>query len=147
MKRGLVLEGGAMRGLYTAGVMDALLEAGIAFDGAVGVSAGACFGCNYKSRQPGRVLRYNTRFCADPEYHSLRSLVRTGDLYGADFCYRRIPEELDPFDWDSYEENPMAFFAACTDLETGEAVFFPCEHRCCRQPQHSRGACGTFRYL
>ena len=65
MKKGLVLEGGAMRGLFSAGVMDVLMERGVAFDGIIGVSAGAAFGCNYKSGQIGRVLRYNTRFCGD----------------------------------------------------------------------------------
>lgn len=126
MKRGLVLEGGAMRGLFTAGVLDGLLEAGVSFDGAVGVSAGAAFGCNFKSRQSGRVLRYNTRYCGDRRYCSLYSLITTGDLYGADFCYRRLPEELDPFDWISYEKNPMEFYAVCTDLESGEPVLFSC---------------------
>ena len=68
MKTGLVLEGGAMRGLFSAGVMDVLMEHQIAFDGAIGVSAGAAFGCNYKSRQPGRVIRYNTEYARDPRY-------------------------------------------------------------------------------
>ena len=88
MKSGLVLEGGAMRGLFTAGVLDAWMEAGIVFDGAVGVSAGACFGCNYKSRQPGRVIRYNRRFAKDARYCSWWSLFRTGNLFNEDFCYR-----------------------------------------------------------
>lgn len=126
-KIGLVLEGGAMRGLFTAGVMDVLLENGVTFDGAVGVSAGAVFGCNYKSRQIGRVLRYNTRFCKDPRYCSLRSLVKTGDLYGADFCYRELPEELDIFDKDTYEQNPMEFYVVCTDIETGKAGYHRCD--------------------
>ncbi len=116
-----------MRGLFTAGVLDVFLEEGIGFDGAVGVSAGAAFGCNLKSEQKGRVLRYNTRFCRDKRYCSLRSLLLTGSLYGADFCYRRLPEELDLFDWKRYEENPMAFFALCTDAETGKPVGFSCE--------------------
>ena len=92
MKKGLILEGGAMRGLFTAGVTDVMMENGIEFDGMIGVSAGACFGCNYKSRQPGRSLRYNTKYCADPRYCSFRSLIKTGDLYGADFCYLEIPK-------------------------------------------------------
>ena len=88
MKHGLVMEGGAMRGLFTAGVIDVMMEQNIVFDGAVGVSAGAVFGCNYKSRQIGRVLRYNLAFCQDPRYCSMRSRIKTGDLFGADFCYR-----------------------------------------------------------
>ena len=80
MKTGLILEGGAMRGLFTAGVMDVLMENGVRFDGAIGVSAGAAFGCNYKSRQIGRVLRYNARFCRDERYCGLGSLLKTGDI-------------------------------------------------------------------
>ena len=86
MKTGLVMEGGAMRGLYTAGVIDVMMENALTYDGAIGVSAGAVFGCNYKSGQIGRVLRYNLRFCRDKRYCSMRSLLTTGDLYGADFC-------------------------------------------------------------
>ncbi len=123
MKRGLVLEGGAMRGLFTAGVLDAWMEAGIAFDGAVGVSAGACFGCNYKSRQPGRVIRYNKRFAKDARYCSWGSLFRTGDLFNADFCYRELPTTLDPFDVAAYEAHPMEFHLSVTDCETGKAVY------------------------
>lgn len=127
MKTGLVLEGGAMRGLFTAGVLDAFLEEGLCFDGAMGVSAGAAFGCNFKSRQKGRALRYNTRYCRDRRYCSFFSLLTTGDLYGADFCYRRLPMELDPFDWKTYEENPMPFWAVCTQVDSGEAKAFLCE--------------------
>lgn len=123
MKTGLVLEGGAMRGMFTAGVLDVLMEAGVAVDGAVGVSAGAAFGCNYKSRQIGRAIRYNMTYCRDPRYCSLRSLVRTGDLYGVDFCYRVIPMELDPFDAETFARNPMPFYAVCTDLRTGKPVY------------------------
>lgn len=126
MKHGLVMEGGAMRGLFTAGVIDVLMEAGIAFDGAVGVSAGAVFGCNYKSNQPGRVLRYNLRFCRDPRYSSFRSLARTGDLFGADFCYREIPDHLDPFDREAYAASPMDFYVVGTDVRTGKPVYRNC---------------------
>lgn len=124
MKTGLVLEGGAMRGLYTAGVLDILMENGITVDGAVGVSAGAVFGCNYKSGQIGRVLRYNLAYCRDPRYMGLRSLIRTGDLYGEQFCYHDIPDRLDPFDREAFRKNPMAFYVVCTDVHTGEAVYY-----------------------
>lgn len=126
MKRGLVMEGGAMRGLFTAGVTDVMMEAGIVFDGAIGVSAGAVFGGNYKAGQAGRVLRYNLRFCKDPRYSSLRSLIKTGDLFGADFCYREIPDHLDPFDQAAYAANPMDFFVVATDVHTGRAVYHNC---------------------
>ena len=122
-RRGLVLEGGAMRGLFTAGVLDVLMERGVAFDGVVGVSAGACFGCNYKSRQRGRVIRYNKRFARDPRYCSWRSLLTTGDLFGADFCYRRLPLELDVFDAAAFEANPVEFHLVATDCATGRSVY------------------------
>ncbi|HNY30172.1 MAG TPA: patatin family protein [Fibrobacteria bacterium] len=127
MKRGLVLEGGGMRGLYTAGVLDVLMERGVEFDGLVGVSAGAVFGCNYKSRQIGRALRYNTEYCRDPRYISLRSLLRTGDLYEAEFCYRTLPEVLDPFDSAAFGANPLEFHVVCTDVRTGRPVYHGCE--------------------
>lgn len=117
------MEGGAMRGMFTAGVIDVFMENGIEFPAAVGVSAGAAFGCNLKSRQIGRVIRYNKRFCNDKRYCSLRSLRKTGDLYGAEFCYHTIPDELDPFDKEAYDANPMAFYVVCTDVLTGKPVY------------------------
>ena len=127
MKKGLILEGGAMRGLFSAGVMDVMMENGIVFDGAIGVSAGAAFGCNYKSGQIGRVIRYNTKYSKDKRYCSLRSLFKTGDLYGADFCYRQLPEELDIFDVENYRKSPMEFYAVATDIETGKPVYHKCD--------------------
>ena len=126
MKTALIMEGGAMRGMFTCGVMDVLMENGITFDGAAGISAGACFGCNFKSGQIGRPIRYNKEYCRDPRYCSFRSLILTGDLYNADFCYRELPEVLDPFDREAFAKNPMAFYVGATDVETGECVF----HRC-----------------
>ena len=127
MKFGLVLEGGAMRGLFTAGVLDVLMENNISFDGAAGVSAGVAFGCNYKSNQHGRAIRYNTRFCNDKRYCSIQSLVKTGDMFGADFCYRRIPLELDAIDIEAYNSSEMEFFAVCTDVTTGKPVYYSCD--------------------
>ena len=124
MRTGLVLEGGAMRGLFTAGVIDVMMEQGIGFDGIVGVSAGSSFGCNYKSRQPGRVLRYNLRFCKDPRYMGLRSLLTTGDLVGAEFAYHTLPLELDVFDIAAFEANPTEFHLVCTDVTTGQPVYY-----------------------
>lgn len=123
MKIGLVLEGGGMRGLFSAGVMDVMMEHGIEYDGIVGVSAGATFGCNYKSRQPGRVLRYNLRFRNDPKYMGWRSLLRTGDIVGGTFSYHYMPMKLDIFDIEAYEKNPTEFHIVCTDADTGEAVY------------------------
>ncbi len=126
IKKGLVLEGGAMRGMFTAGVMDVFMENGIRFDAGAGISAGAIFGCNYKSRQIGRVIRYNKKWCTDPRYCSLKSLITTGDLYGVDFCYHRIPDELDVFDRETFKNDPMEFYVGATDVHTGKIRF----HRC-----------------
>ncbi len=115
-----------MRGMFTCGVIDVFLEEGIAFDGAAGISAGACFGCNFKSRQIGRPIRYNKRYSRDPRYCSLRSLLKTGDLYGADFCYRELPEVLDPFDYGAFAENPMAFYVGAADVDSGEIAYHLC---------------------
>ncbi|MDO4482414.1 MAG: patatin family protein [Bacillota bacterium] len=123
MKTGLVLEGGAMRGLFSAGAMDVLMENCIRFDGIIGVSAGAAFGCNYKSGQAGRAIRYNTAYSRDPRYCSLRSLIKTGDLYGADFCYHVLPEKLDIFDNEAFFNDPADFYVVCTDVNTGEPVY------------------------
>ena len=128
MKKGLVLEGGGIRGIFSAGVMDVLMEEGIEFDGAIGVSAGAAFGCNYKSRQPRRAIRYNLKYAKDPRYSSVRSLLKTGDLFNAQFCYHDIPEKLYPFDWKAFRENPMQFFLVCTDVETGKPVYHLCDN-------------------
>ena len=123
MKKGLVLEGGAMRGLFSAGVTDLMMEEKIVFDGLIGVSAGACFGCNYKSEQIGRALRYNLDYCADKRYCSVHSLIKTGDMYGAEFCYHELPEKLDIFDKEAFEKNPMEFYIVCTDVEEGVPVY------------------------
>ena len=125
---GLVLEGGAMRGLFTAGVIDVLMENGVDFPALVGVSAGAAFGCNYKSRQIGRALRYNKRFCRDPRYCSFRSLFKTGDVFGAQFCYHEVPNTLDPFDVKAFDENPMAFYLVASDVETGTPFYKKIDH-------------------
>lgn len=122
-RRGLVLEGGALRGLFTAGVLDIFLERGITFDGLIGVSAGACFGCNFKSQQLGRVIRYNKRFARDPRYCSWRSLLTTGNLFGAEFCYRELPNKLDVFDTAAFEKNPMEFHLVATDAATGKPIY------------------------
>lgn len=126
-KVGLVLEGGAMRGMFTAGILDVMMEEGIRTDCLAGVSAGAVFGCNYKSGQIGRVLRYNLRFCRDPRYCSWRSWLKTGDLFGADFCYRELPERLDVFDGEAFKCAPLEFYLVCTDVQTGEAVYHRCD--------------------
>ena len=121
--KGLVLEGGGFRGMYTCGVIDVFMENGICFDEVVGVSAGAAFGCNIKSKQVGRALRYNKRFCRDPRYSGLKSFIKTGDLYNKDFAYGIVPTILDPFDTKTFRENPLKFTLVCTDIHTGKPVY------------------------
>lgn len=122
-KTGLVLEGGAMRGIFTAGVTDIMMENGIDFDGIIGVSAGAAFGCNYKSKQNGRAIRYNLKFCNDKRFCSVQSLIKTGDMFGAEFCYHELPSKHDIFDTKTFEENPQEFYVVCTDVITGKPVY------------------------
>ena len=126
MKTGLIMEGGAMRGMFTAGVLDVLMENGLVTDGAIGVSAGAVFGCNYKSHQIGRVIRYNTEYCNDKRYASFKNLVKTGNLYSEQFCYHEVPEKLDPFNEAAFADSPMDFFVVCTDVKTGEPIYHKC---------------------
>ena len=120
---GLVLEGGGLRAMFTSGVLDVFMQNGIKFDAAVGVSAGVLFGCNYKSNQPGRALRYNIRFKDNPEYMSWRSLLRTGNYVNEHFSYHLLPHEYDPMDFQAYRENPMRFYAVCTDIDEGHPVY------------------------
>lgn len=124
--KGLVLEGGAMRGMFSAGVIDVFLEEGIEFDKMVGVSAGAAFGCNFKSKQLGRAIRYNTDYCKDKRYCSFWSLIFTGDMFGAEFCYHELPEKLDIFDTETFKNDKMDFFVVATDVETGKPVYHKC---------------------
>jgi len=123
MKIGLVMEGGAMRGMFTAGVIDVFMENGITFDGAIGVSAGATFGCNIKSGQIGRAIRYNCKYCNDSRYGSVKSFLKTGDIFDVKFCYDTIVNELDIWDVEAFSNNPMEFWAVATDVETGEARY------------------------
>lgn len=123
MKTGLVLEGGGVRGIYTAGILDVFLENGITFDGVVGVSAGAIHGCSYLSGQHGRSIRYYCNYCADPRFMSVSSLLKTGDLVGEDFCYHEIPEKLDVYDNEAFRRNGVPFYAVCSNVETGKAEY------------------------
>ena len=124
MKVGLVLEGGAMRGLYTAGVLDVFLEnEDIKIDKIIGVSAGALFGVNYKSRQKGRTLRYNLKYAKDERYMGFKSLVKTGDIVNKEFCYDELPNKLDVFDNETYKKTPEEFYAVVTNLDTGKPEY------------------------
>ena len=123
MKTGLILEGGAMRGIFSAGVMDVMMENGIRFDGIIGVSAGAAFGVNYKSGQIGRAIRYNAKYCHDKRYCGIGPLLKTGNLFNTDFCYGEVPLKLDIFDFDAFEKDPTPFYITCTDVESGKPVY------------------------
>ena len=123
MSIGLVLEGGAMRGMYTAGVLDIFLDNQIEVDGIVGVSAGVLFGVNYLSKQRGRVIRYNKRFAKDKRYMGLSSLIKTGNIINKEFAYYEVPFKLDVFDQETYEKSNSDFYATITNLETGKPEY------------------------
>ncbi|PRY84225.1 patatin-like phospholipase family protein [Alkalibacterium olivapovliticus] len=123
MSVGMVLEGGGMRGLYTAGVLDTLIDEKISIDGMVTVSAGALFGINFASGQKGRALRYNKTYINDKRYISLRSLIRTGDMVNKEFAYYTVPFSLDIFDEEAFKASGIAFYATVTNMETGEPEY------------------------
>jgi len=123
MKVGLVLEGGAMRGLYTAGILDIFLDNNIKVDGIVGVSAGVLFGSNYPSKQRGRVIRYNKKYIKDKRYMSIRSLLKTRNFVNKDFSFYELPFSLDVFDEKAFEESGIDFYATVTNVETGKAEY------------------------
>ena len=123
MKTGLVLEGGAMRGIYTAGVLDVFMDHQIHFDGVIGVSAGALHGCSFVSEQKGRSIRYYRNYRNDKHFMSFWNLIHTGEVVGKKFCYHDIPERLDPYDYEAFVKSDMAFYAVCTNLETGKAEY------------------------
>ena len=123
MKTGLLLEGGAMRGMYTAGVLDIFMENNIKIDGIVGVSAGALFGMNYKSKQIGRVIRYNKKYAGNKNYMGLYSFITTGNIMNEDFCFKKIVNELDPIDYETFKNSDVEFYAVVTNIETGRAEY------------------------
>ena len=123
MKLGLVLEGGAMRGVFTAGILDVFLDRNLEFDDCYGVSAGACLACSYLCRQKGRGYAVMTDYLGNKDYCSLSSLIRTGDLFGAEFLYHTIPEKLYPIDNVSFHENKTAFHCVVTNCVSGRAEY------------------------
>lgn len=123
MKVGLVLEGGGLRGIFTAGVLDVFLDENIHIDGAIGVSAGALFGVNLPSKQKGRALRYNKKYAKDKRYMGLHSLLTTGNIVNRDFAYYELPSKLDPFDQQAFEDSGMDFWVTVTNVETGEPEY------------------------
>jgi len=114
-----------MRGLYTAGVLDYLLDARLYFPRVYGVSAGACHGASYVSRQRGRALHTVLDFLHDRHYASFHSLLTTGDFFGVDLIYRRIPDELLPFDYDAYAESDSKLTVVVFNCRTGACAYLP----------------------
>ncbi|WP_335980279.1 patatin-like phospholipase family protein [Fusobacterium polymorphum] len=124
MKVGLVLEGGGMRALFTAGVLDALLDVKeLDVDGIVGVSAGALFGANYVSRQKERAIRYNKKYARDKRYMGLHSWITTGNAVNKEFAFYEIPFKLDVFDQEKFKQSKIDFYVVMTNVENGQAEY------------------------
>jgi len=128
-KNGLVLEGGGMRGLFTAGVLDFFIDEGIEFPYVIGVSAGVCHGVSYVTRQRGRTRAINIDNIGDRRYVSLRNLLRTGSMFGMDFIFEEIPNTLYPFDFNAFNTSKTEFVSGVTDIRTGKPVYFGSEKR------------------
>lgn len=126
MKTGLVLEGGAKRGIYTAGVLDVFLENEIVVDGVIGVSAGAIHGCSFVAGQIGRSIRYNMAYGNDYRFMSVRSWIQSGNVVDVKFCYHDLPEKLDPFDNEAFKKSKTAFYVVCSNVESGQAEYILC---------------------
>ena len=122
-KTALILEGGAMRGLYSAAILDVFMQNNIGVDVVYGVSAGALFGLNYKSRQIGRALRYNLKYAKEKNYMGLYSLITTGNIMNKDFCFKKLVYKLDKLDFETYKNNPVDFYAVVTNLQTGKPEY------------------------
>lgn len=122
-RTGLVLEGGGMRGIYTAGVLDVFMERGVEFDGVIGVSAGVIHGCSYVAGQKGRSIRYYKRYCTDWRFMSFWNFLLTGDVVGERFCYHDLPDRLDPFDYEAFARSKTEFYATCSNIETGRPEY------------------------
>ncbi len=123
MKIGLVLEGGAMRGMYTAGILDVFMENKVHFDGIIGTSAGALFGVNYLSEQKGRVIRYNKRFNSDKKYMGFYPLLKEGNFISKKYAFYKVPRKLDVFDDETYKKSEVPFYAVVTEIESGEPKY------------------------
>lgn len=123
MSTGIVFEGGGLRGIFAAGVIDYLLDNDIVFDHVMGVSAGACHACSYVAGQRGRSYAVSTDYLDDKRYMSKRNLIRTGDLFGSDFIYHMIPEDLYPIDNEHFKESGITFRAGVTNCITGKPEY------------------------
>lgn len=120
---GLVLEGGGMKGIYTAGVLDFFLDKEIEFSSSYGVSAGACSLCSYLSKQKKRQYRITLNYLDNKKYCSAQSLLTTGNLFGVNMCYDLIPNYLDPYDYETFNKYEGKAYAVVTNIRTGEAEY------------------------
>lgn len=123
VKVSLVLEGGGMRGTYSTGVLDFLLDTEFSFDSCYGVSAGAGHACSFLSKQRGRAFRVVSQYTHLSDYAGVRSFLSTGNFFNVDFIYRKIPDRLEPFDYETFEKNPTKFFSVATNVKTGHADY------------------------
>ena len=123
IKAGLVVEGGGMRGVYSSGVLDFFIEKDLFFENNYGVSAGACHLCSYLAKQYKRAFHVNVDYLNDKRYCSVHSLLKTGNLFGAEMLYDIIPNELDLFDYDTYNKNESNFYVVITDINTGKPEY------------------------
>jgi predicted patatin/cPLA2 family phospholipase len=121
---GLVLEGGGMRGVYTAGILDFFMEKGVYLPYVIGVSAGACHGSSYVSRQPGRSKAVTVDYIEHPRYVSYRNFIRERSLFGMDFIFDELPNRLVPFDFPAFFQSRQEFVVGTTDCVTGDPVYF-----------------------
>ena len=120
---GLVLEGGGMKGVYTAGVLDFFLDKGLEFSSVYGVSAGACHMASFLSKQRGRAFAVDTDYLEGSDYCSVKSLLTTGDLFNVKMCYHTIPEELNPYDYETFNRYEGKAYSVVTNIETGEPEY------------------------
>lgn len=128
MSVGLLLQGGAMRGMYTAGALDVFLENDIKIDGIIGVSAGVLFGVDYCSKQKGRSIRYSKKFAKHKGYMGMKSLLTTGNIVNKDFAFYELPTKLDIFDEEAYEKSNIDFYATITNVNTGKPEYVKIEN-------------------
>lgn len=121
---GLVLEGGALRGIFTAGILDFFSQNELFFPYVIGVSAGGVMGTSYISRQIGRNKTTTINYVGDKRYLSFRNYFKEGSMFGMDFIFNRLPNELEPFDYETFYNEPTEFKIGATDCETGNQVYF-----------------------
>lgn len=120
---GIIFEGGGMRGAYTAGIIDALLEHDMNFEYCYGISSGATHATTYLSKQRGRAIQIVTDYIKDKRYFSIKNLIKTGNLFNVDFIYDTIPHELNPYDYETAKNNPAKFFVGVINMETSKGEF------------------------